>query len=456
LLAAAQRLELRDPGLARETYLDAITAALFAGRLAGGDDARDVATAVLAAPPPPGPPGASGLLLQGLALLIADGPAAGTPVVKQALEAFHSDVVGTEECLRWCWLAGRAATFIWDYETWDAVTRRQAEVARAAGAVSILPLTLSTLAGVQLFAGCLSKAESSFAQAEALADATDSRTVWYAAGLAAAFRGDEGQARERIDAAAQDFAARGEDMGVLLADSARAALCNGLARYDEAYAAAEHVLENSYEPWFWPWAAVELIEAASRTGQAEAAIPAFERLAESTAASGTAWAAAVENRCRALLSSGPRAEGLFRSAIDLLAPTVLRLDLARTRLLFGEWLRRENRPAEARGELRAAHALFTEFGSRSYAERARTELRAAGERARQRAAESGSRLTPQEARAAQLAAQGASNADIAARMFIGQSTVEYHLHRVFRKLGVTSRTQMVRRVLDLAHDRGPA
>jgi DNA-binding CsgD family transcriptional regulator len=245
-------------------------------------------------------------------------------------------------------------------------------------------------------------------------------------------------------------------MGVLLADSARAALCNGLARYDEAYAAAEHVLENSYEPWFWPWAAVELIEAASRTGQTDAAIPAFERLAESTAASGTAWAAAVENRCRALLSSGMRAEGLFRSAIDLLAPTVLRLDLARTHLLLGEWLRRENRPAEARGELRAAHALFTEFGSRSYAERARAELRAAGERARQRAAESGSRLTPQEARVAQLAAQGASNADIAARMFIGQSTVEYHLHKVFRKLGVTSRTQMVRRVLDLAHERGSA
>ena len=205
--------------------------------------------------------------------------------------------------------------------------------------------------------------------------------------------------------------------------------------------------------WFWPWATVELIEAASRTGRTAAATPAFERLTESTAASGTAWAAAVEDRCRALLSEGALAEALYRSAIDRLVPTALRLDLARTHLLFGEWLRRENRPADAREQLRAAHGLFTEFGSESYAERARIELAATGERTRKRSLDSSGRLTPQETRVAQLASQGGTNAEIAAQMFISPSTVEYHLHKVFRKLGVRSRTQLARRVLESGRER---
>ena len=181
-----------------------------------GGHARDVAKAVLAAPQPPGPPSASDLLLQGLALLVAEGPAAGTPVSRQALEAFRGDDVGTEERLRWSWLAGRTAAFIWDYDTWDAFTSRQVDAARAAGALSVLPLTLSTTAGVQLFAGRLSEAESLFEQAEAVADATDTRTARYAAVLVAAFRGCEQEARALIDAAAKDFAARGEGMGVTL------------------------------------------------------------------------------------------------------------------------------------------------------------------------------------------------------------------------------------------------
>jgi DNA-binding CsgD family transcriptional regulator len=448
LLTAAQHLERHDPQRARETYLDAITAALFAGNLANGGHARDVARAVLAAPQPLGPPSASDLLLQGLALLVAEGPAAGTPISKQALEAFRRDALSAEERLRWSWLAGRTAAFIWDYDTWDALTRRQVEAARAAGAFSVLPLTLSTTAGVQLFAGRLSEAESLFEQAEAVADATDTRTARYAAVLVAAFRGCEREARKLIDAAAQDFAERGEGMGVTLTRCAEAALYNGLARYDQAYVAATDALEDPYELWFWPWSTVELIEAASRTGRAAIAITAFERLTESTAASGTAWAAAVEDRCRALLSEGALAEKSYRSAIDRLVPTALRLDLARTHLLFGEWLRRENRPADAREELRAAHTLFTEFGSENYAERARVELRATGERTRKRSLDSSGHLTPQEARVAQLVAQGGTNAEIAAQMFISPSTVEYHLHKVFRKLGVRSRTQLAKRVLE--------
>ena len=452
LLAAAQHLEIHDPSQARQTYLDAITAALFAGHLAKRGHVRDVAKAVLAAPLPPGPPSASDLLLQGLALLVAEGPGVGTPVARRALKAFQSDAVGTEERLRWSWLAGRTAAFIWDYDTWNALTRHQAVVARAAGALSVLPLTLSTTAGVQLYAGRLSEAESLFEQADAVADATETRTAQYAKVLVTAFRGCEPEARTFVDAAAGDFAARGEGMGVSLTRCADAVLYNGLARYEDAYAAAESALEDPYELWFWPWATVELIEAAARTGRVDVATAAFERLAESTGASGSAWAAAVEDRCRALLSEGALAEKLYRSAIDRLAPTDLRLDRARTHLLFGEWLRRESRPADAREELRAAHTLFVDFGSESFAERARVELRATGERTRKRSLDSNERLTPQEARVAQLVAQGGTNAEIAAQMFISPSTVEYHLHKVFRKLGLKSRTQLAKRILESGHE----
>jgi DNA-binding CsgD family transcriptional regulator len=452
LLAAAQHLEIHDPRQAREIYLDGITAALFAGKLAGSGNAPDVAKAVLAAPHPPGPPSASDSLLQSLALLVAEGPAAATPVSRQALEAFRSDTVGTEERLRWSWLAGRTAALIWDYDAWDALTRDQVVAARAAGALAVLPMTLSETAGIQLFAGRLSEAESLFEQADAVADATGTRAAPYAAVMVAAFRGCERQARPFIDAAAKDFAARGEGMGLNLTGCAEAALYNGLARYDEAYVAAENALQDPYELWFWPGVPVELIEAASRTGRTAAATAAFERLSESTAASGTTWAAAVEDRCRALLSEGACAEALYRSAVDRLAPTALRLDLARTHLLFGEWLRRESRPADAREQLRAAHRLFIDFGSESYAERARIELHAAGERTRKRSLDSGERLTPQEARVAQLVAQGGTNAEIAAQMFISPSTVEYHLHKVFRKFAVRSRTQLAKRVLESAQE----
>jgi DNA-binding CsgD family transcriptional regulator len=181
---------------------------------------------------------------------------------------------------------------------------------------------------------------------------------------------------------------------------------------------------------------------------------AFERLLESTGASGTVWAAAVEDRSRALLSKGTSAEKCYRNAIDRLSPTELRLDLARTHLLFGEWLRRDGRPADARDELRSAHQLFTDFGSDSFGERARIELRATGERTRKRSSDAGERLTPQEARVADLVAQGGTNAEVAAQMFVSPSTVEYHLHKVYRKLGIRSRTQLARRILESKQDEG--
>jgi len=216
MFKAAQRLEAHDVTQARETYLDAVTAALFAGRLAHECSARDVARAALAAPRPVGPPRASDLLLDGLALLIAEGPASGTAVLRQALSAFRGQALGTQERLRWSWLAGRAAAFIWDYDSWDVLTARQIELANDAGALTVLPLTLSTRAGVQLFAGALSEAASLVERVEAVADATDSRTARYAAVTVAAFRCGEPDARDLIDANARDFASRGEGMGVTM------------------------------------------------------------------------------------------------------------------------------------------------------------------------------------------------------------------------------------------------
>jgi len=447
LLQAAQRLEPIDPSEARDTYLEAITAAVFAGRLAKENNAREVAKLALAAPRPAGTPRAVDDLLDGLALLITKGPTAGTPVLQRAVDAFCGIDVGDQERLRWSWLAGRMAGFIWDYDSWDVLTARQVQLARDAGALTVLPLTLSIRASVHLFAGELNVAASLVDGVDAVADATDTRTARYAAVTVAAFRGRELDARELIDANAKEFASRGEGMGVTVTQWAAAVLYNGLARYHDAFSAAEAALEDPDDLGFWPLATVELVEAASRTGRGGTATAALDRLEAATSASGTPWGEAIAARSRALLSEGDAAESRYRNAIDRLTTTPLRLDLARTRLAYGEWLRRVRRNVEAREQLRIAHTLFSDFGMEGFAERARIELRATGEHARKRSVETSNDLTPQESQISQLVAEGATNNEIAAQLFITPHTVEYHLHKVFRKLDVKSRTQLARRVL---------
>jgi DNA-binding CsgD family transcriptional regulator len=445
LLSAAKRLEPLDGAAARELYLDALTASLFAGRLGGGVDTRQVAVAARAAPTPE-PPRATDLLLDALALLITDGAAVGTPVLRKAVTAFGTDEIGTDEGLRWLWLAARAAGYIWDYDNWDALTRRQIRLARDLGALTILPLTLSTRAGVELFAGNLAHATSLVEEANVITNATDSRNVPYAPLALVAFRGREPDASGLIQTSSEDFLARGEGMGLTLAHWATAYLHNGLARYDLALAAAEQAANDPHELWFSPWTMVELIEAASRTGREERAASALEVLGETTQASGTPWAQGIEARARALLAEGEAAESLYRQAIQRLEPTRLRVDLARTHLLYGEWLRRERRRIDARRELRTAHELFSEFGMEAFAERARVELAATGEHARKRIVDTLGELTPQETQISRLAAQGHTNKEIAAQLFISPSTVEYHLRKVFRKLNVKSRTQLENRL----------
>jgi DNA-binding CsgD family transcriptional regulator len=235
-------------------------------------------------------------------------------------------------------------------------------------------------------------------------------------------------------------------MGITLAQWASAYLHNGLARYDIALASAEQAAEDPNELWFSPWTMVELVEAATRSGQPHRATEALERLSETTQASGTPWAQGVQARSRALLADGEAAELLYRAAIDRLRPTRLRVDLARAHLLYGEWLRRERRRTDTRAQLRTAHDLFSDFGMEAFAERARVELEATGERPRKRTLKTLGELTPQESQISRLAAKGHTNREIAAQLFLSPSTVEYHLRKVFRKLGVKSRTELANRL----------
>jgi len=444
LLEAARRLERLDVPLARETYLDALTAALFTGRLAGAGDTGQVARAALAAPSAPTPRPVD-LLLDGLATLIAHGPAAGTPRLRDALAAFARRDMERSEALRWRWLAGRAAGFIWEYEGWDKLTDHHIRAAREAGLLAELPLALNTRVGVHLFAGDMKAAAALVDEAEALARATgDGIAPLYGALSLAAHRGREDELSRLVRAGTEDFLARGEGLGVTAMNWLTALLNNSLGRYDEAFASAAEATRIPGEIWFSTYATVELIEAACRSGRPDQGAEALESLSASTSASGTPWALGVEARSRALLTQGPAAEPLYREAIERLEPTRLRLDLARGHLIYGEWLRREARRIDARNELRAAYELFLDFGMEAFAERSRIELEATGEHARKRTADTLDQLTAQEAQISRLAAEGNTNREIAAQLFISPSTVEYHLRKAFRKLDVTSRTQLAK------------
>jgi len=445
LLAAARRLGSLDGRRAREVYLDALTAAIFAGRLGGEYDAKRVARAVRAAAPMSQQPGPADLLLDGLAALITDGPAAGDPILRQAFDAFQREPI--QDPLRWLWLAGRTAGFIWDHDRWDSLSTKQVRAARDVGALAELPLALSSCVGVKLFSGDLRAATSLVEESDVLAAVVDRRVVPpYGHLSVAAFRGREHDFTNLVRTSTVDFNARGEGLGLTLAHWVTAALYNGLGRYEEAFAAATEATADPRELWFSTFGLVELIEAASRSGRGERAAEALDVLTGSTRASGTPWALGVEARSRALLKEDEAAEPLYREAIERLGPTRLQLDLARSHLLYGEWLRRQRRRLDARAELRVAHEMFADFGMEAFAERARIELNATGEHARKRTVDTVEQLTPQEAQVSRLAALGNTNREIAAQLFISSSTVEYHLGKAFRKLGVTSRTQLARRL----------
>jgi DNA-binding CsgD family transcriptional regulator len=438
LLKAAKRLEPLDETLARETYLEALTAVLFASGLASGASVLETARAARAAPPASQPPRASDLLLDGLALLISDGHDAGTPTLRRAIKAFRREDISRGEGLRWLWLAARVAAFLWDDEAWDVLSARFVQLARDAGALSVLPLALTIRSAVRLFAGELAMASSLLEEVAAVSEATGASLAPYAALTLAAFRGREAEAAQLIDAATREVVRRGEGPGLEFIHWVTAVLHNGLGRYEEAQQAAE----DTRASWWRSWGLVELIEAAARSGKAELAADALGQLSQTTAASGTDWALGIEARCRALLSDNEAAERLYHEAIERLKRTRVRVELARAHLLYGEWLRRERRRLDAREQLRRAHEMFTEFGMEAFAERTRVELEATGEHARKRTVATRDDLTPQEAQISRLAAGGATNQEIAAQLFISPSTVDYHLRKAFRKLGIKSRRQL--------------
>src|SRR5215216_6156485 len=442
LLKAARRLEPLDPGLARETYLDAWGAALFAGRLASGADLGDVSRAARAAPPPTYHPHPSDLLLDGLAELVTEGRAAAAPALRRAVSAFRGDRISVEKGLQWGVLASSAAVELWDFQSWDAVITRQMELARDAGALAPLSIALNGEGIVVTWRGDFAAAARVIVEADAVTEATGTRIAPYGGLLLAALRGREDEAGALIDATIKDATAGGEGLAVQYAHWTTAILYNGLGRYEDALTAAQQASEVTPELFVAVWALPELIEAAIRSGNADLAPAALERLVESADASATDWGLGIAARSRALLSEREAAEDSYAEAIDRLSRTRLRAELARAHLLYGEWLRRQGRRTDARMQLRIAHGMLDTIGMEAFAERARRELVATGGRARRRTVETRDELTPQEQQIARLARDGLSNPEIGARLFLSPRTVEWHLKKVFSKLDIRSRHEL--------------
>jgi DNA-binding NarL/FixJ family response regulator len=439
LLKAARRLEPLDPGLARETYLDAWGAALFAGRLASGGDLLDVSRAARAAPPPPYPPHPSDLLLDGLAKLVTRGRAAAAPALRRAVSAFRGERISVEKGLQWGVLASSAAVELWDFESWDVLITRQMELARDAGALAPLSIALNGEGIVVTWRGDFNAAARVIVEADAVTEATGTRIAPYGGLLLAALQGREDEAGALIDATIKDATAGGEGLAVQYAQWTTAILYNGLGRYEDALAAAQQASEVTPELFIAVWALPELIEAAIRSGNAALAPTALERLVQSADASATDWGLGIAARSRALLSEREAAEDSYAEAIDRLSRTRLRAEHARAHLLYGEWLRRQGRRTDARTQLRTAHGMLDTIGMEAFAERARRELVATGGRARKRTVETRDELTPQEQQIARLARDGLSNPEIGARLFLSPRTVEWHLKKVFTKLEISSR-----------------
>jgi DNA-binding CsgD family transcriptional regulator len=441
LLEAARRLEPLDPRLARETYLEAFAAALSADRLVRGGDEREVAAAVLAAGWEPSTR-ACDLLLDGLALLTREGYAAGAPALKAALRAFRDEPLSEEDELRWLWLACRIARALADDGAWDELTARHLDLARRAGAFSALPVALTDRALVELFSGRVGVAMSLAAESDAVVEATGSHLTLRTSIVLANWRGRDAEALALVEARREEVLRRGEGLWLAANDWGSAIRYNGLGRYEDALAAAERGAEAARVLGPSILLLAELIEAAARSGQAARATGPLAQLAEIAHAAGTDWALGIHARAAALLAEGGAAERLYREAIERLSRIKIRATLARAHLLYGEWLRRGHRRVDAREQLRAAYAMLSDMGMEAFAERARRELLATGETVRKRTGETLDELTPQEVQVARLAAGGQTNPEIGAQLFLSPRTVEWHLSKVFGKLGVSSRKEL--------------
>jgi DNA-binding CsgD family transcriptional regulator/tetratricopeptide (TPR) repeat protein len=442
LMEAARQLEPLDAALARQTYLDAWLAAVFAGQFAGAGDLHEVARAARSAPPRAGAPRPSDQLLDALAVLVTEGRAEAAPLLRRAARVFAKEEITLEERLRWGFLAVVATLMAWDEQCWHAIEVRQLQACREAGLLAQLVIYVNSMAILTTWRGDFAAAASLVAEAEAIVAATGTHFAPFAAVWLAGFRGIEAEAAPLIEAVIKDSRAAGQGLGIQAPQRVSAILYNGLGRYETALAQAQQAAEQAPELFESMWALVELIEAASRTGQTGLAADALARLTEAVGIGQTDWGQGIYARCRALLSHGQDAEGWYRHAVAQLGRTGFRPELARAHLLYGEWLRREGRRHDARAQLSIAHDMFGAIGMQAFAERARRELLAAGQAVGTRGAGTRDQLTPQEDQIARLARAGLSNAQIAAQLFLSARTVEWHLRKVFTKLKISSRLQL--------------
>ncbi len=416
-------------------------AALFAGRFADAGDLTEVSRTArdLCAVHSPQP---AALVLDALTLLVTDGPIAAASALRQITRVFTSESISAEEELRWGWLAQAAASAVWDDAGWRAMLLRQVQLARDVGALDQLPIDLGALGTDAAWRGDFAVAATLIAETDAVCAATGTRSAPFAAMLLASLRGDQAEAAPLIEATIAEATADGQGIAVTYAHWAAAILANGLGRYADALAAAQQASQDRPALYMAIWALPELIEAATRMGNTHIASDALARLTETTQAGETDFGLGIEARSRALVSEGETAERCYREAIERLGRTQMRPELARAHLLYGEWLRRESRRRDARAELRTAHDLLTAMGMEAFAERARRELLASGGTVRKRTVQTASELTAQEAHIARLAVDGRTNTEIGAQLFLSIRTVEWHLSKVYTKLGVGSRREL--------------
>lgn len=446
LLDAARRLAPLDPALSRETYLHALDAAIITGGSGHARGVLEVAEAAAAAPPPPGAPGPVDLLLDGLVTTFRHGYGAGVPELRQALRAFCGlEPVETQEEPdrdgRWLWLASRTAAGLFDDELGHLLASRNVQRAREAGALAELPAALVFLSATLVLTGEFARATELAAEGDAITRATEAAPLRYAQLLLAAWRGGRAEVAALHAASVQQAEGRRNGNEVAFGQYALSVLCNGLGDYPAAQEAAARACE-AHELTHSNLALPELVEAASRAGQPERAAVALEQLSARALATGTPWALGLAARSRALTSTGPAAEEHYREAIERLRGCRIATHLARTHLVYGEWLRRDGRRQAAREQLRTAHEMLSDMGAEAFAGRAARELRATGEHPRSRTAQPTDALTAQELHIVRLVATGATSREVGAQLFLSPRTIEAHLRNVFPKLGITSRRQL--------------
>lgn len=438
LLEAAERL---DPVLANATYRDAFYAAMFAGRLAPGGIAQ-VAAAARRAPLRRGSDQSLHPAVEAAITLIIDGYTKGAPLLTEAVRAFRQAATG-EDALAWFPLMCRLAHDGWDLESWDVLSSRFVELAREVGSLNVLPIALLSRIANRVFAGEFAGAAQMIDEAERFASATGRRDVApYGAVVLSAWTGDEATVTRVVDQNGDLMVQRGEGQWLTATEWSLAVLYNGLGRYDDAFAVAERAATERDELGLSAWASLELVEAAARSGRQATAIEVVDRLAEVARSCGTGWALGNLACARALVSDGDEAEARYLEAIAHLQEAGAGAVLARSRLLYGEWLRREHRRVDARTQLRIANEMLDGMGAAAFAERAHRELVATGETVRKRRDDTRQDLTGQETQIGQLAADGHTNSEIGTLLFISPRTVEWHLRKIYSKLGITSRHEL--------------